>query len=60
MLKLTKRQINQNIVPLLSKGTRGSRCKVGEWRIYRYWQQYQLTKSNSICMIENSKEGQPK
>ena len=35
MLKLTKRQINQNIVPLLSKGTRGPSCKVGEWRIVR-------------------------
>ena len=35
MLKLTKRQINQNIVPLLSKGSRGPSCKVGEWRIVR-------------------------
>ena len=35
MLKLTKRQINRNIVPLLSKGNRGPRCKVGEWRIVR-------------------------
>ena len=35
MLKLTKRQINQNIVPMLSKGNRGPSCKVGEWRIVR-------------------------
>ena len=35
MLKLTKRQINQNIVPVLSKGKRGPSCKVGEWRIVR-------------------------
>lgn len=35
MLKLTKRQINQNLVPHLSKGTRGPSCKVGEWRIVR-------------------------
>lgn len=35
MLKLTKRQINKNIVPLLSKGERGPSCKVGEWRIVR-------------------------
>ena len=35
MLKLTKRQINQNIVPHLSKGTRGPSCRVGEWRIVR-------------------------
>ena len=35
MLKLTKRQINQKIVPVLSKGKRGPSCKVGEWRIVR-------------------------
>lgn len=35
MLKLTKRQINQNVVPHLSKGSRGPSCKVGEWRIVR-------------------------
>ena len=35
MLKLTKRQINQKIVPELSKGSRGPSCKVGEWRIVR-------------------------
>ena len=35
MLKLTKRQINQNVVPYLSKGSRGPSCKVGEWRIVR-------------------------
>lgn len=35
MLKLTKRQINQNLVPHLSKGKRGPDCKVGEWRIVR-------------------------
>ena len=35
MLKLTKRQINQKIVPHLSKGKRGPSCKVGLWRIVR-------------------------
>ena len=40
MLKLTKRQINQNIVPHLSKGSRGPSFKVAvprrdEWRIVR-------------------------
>lgn len=30
MLKLTKRQINKNIVPVLSKGERGPSFKVGE------------------------------
>jgi transposase len=35
MLNLTKRQINQNLVPHLSKGKRGSGCKVGLWRIVR-------------------------
>jgi transposase len=35
MLNLTKRQINQNLVPHLSKGKRGPGCKVGLWRIVR-------------------------
>jgi transposase len=35
MLKLTKRQINQNLMPHLSKGKRGPNCKVGFWRIVR-------------------------
>lgn len=35
MLKLTKRQINQNLAPHLSKGKRGPDCQVGEWRIVR-------------------------
>lgn len=35
MLKLTKGQINQKIVPHLSKGKRGPSCKVGLWRIVR-------------------------
>lgn len=35
MLKLTKRQINQKLVPHLSKGKRGPDCKVGLWRIVR-------------------------
>ena len=35
MLNLTKRQINQNLVPHLSKGKRGPACKVGLWRIVR-------------------------
>ena len=40
MLKLTKRQINQSIVPLLNKGSSVPSCKVAvprrdEWRIVR-------------------------
>jgi transposase len=35
MLNLTKRQINQNLVPHLSKGKRGPACKAGLWRIVR-------------------------
>jgi transposase len=35
MLKLTKRQINQKLVPYLSKGKRGPTCKVGLWRVVR-------------------------
>lgn len=35
MLKVTKAQINRNIVPHLSKGKRGPKCKVGLWRIVR-------------------------
>ncbi len=35
MLKLTKRQINQNLVPHSSKGQRGPDCSVGLWRIVR-------------------------
>lgn len=35
MLKLTKRQINQKLVPHISKGKRGPKCKVGLWRIVR-------------------------
>lgn len=35
MLKLTKRQINQKLVPHLSKGKRGPCCKVGLWRVVR-------------------------
>ena len=35
MLKLTKKQINQKLVPHLSKGKRGPKCKVGLWRIIR-------------------------
>jgi transposase len=35
MLKLSKKQINQKLVPHLSKGKRGPKCKVGLWRIVR-------------------------
>ncbi|MFK8007460.1 MAG: IS5 family transposase [Saprospiraceae bacterium] len=35
MLKLSKKQINQKLVPHLSKGKRGPGCKVGLWRIVR-------------------------
>ena len=35
MLKLSKKQINQKLVPHLSKGKRGPSCKVGLWRIVR-------------------------
>lgn len=35
MLNLTKHQINQNLVPHLSKGKRGPACKVGLWRMVR-------------------------
>ena len=35
MAKLTKKMINQYLVPHLSVGKRGSCCKVGLWRIVR-------------------------
>jgi Transposase and inactivated derivatives len=35
MIKLTKKIINQQLVPHLSKGKRGPCCKVGLWRIVR-------------------------
>lgn len=35
MFKLTKRQVNQKLVPYMSKGKRGPDCKVGLWRIVR-------------------------
>ena len=35
MVKLTKKMINKNLVPHLSKGKRGPGCKVGLWRIVR-------------------------
>lgn len=35
MIKLTKKIINQELVPHLSKGKRGPKCKVGLWRIVR-------------------------
>lgn len=35
MLKLTKRQINQNLVPHLSQGKRGPSCRVCLWRVVR-------------------------
>ena len=35
MVKLSEKVINQNLVPQLSKGKRGSDCKVGLWRIVR-------------------------
>lgn len=35
MIKLSKKVINQKLVPHLSKGKRGPECKVGLWRIVR-------------------------
>lgn len=35
MIKLTKKLINLHLVPHLSKGKRGPKCKVGLWRIVR-------------------------
>lgn len=35
MLKIGKKVINKNLVPHLSKGERGPKCKVGLWRIVR-------------------------
>lgn len=35
MIKLTKKIINQKLVPHLSKGKRDPKCKVGLWRIVR-------------------------
>lgn len=35
MIKLTKKIINRELVPHLSKGKRGPSCKVGLWRIVR-------------------------
>jgi len=35
MLKLTKRMINEQLVPHLSKGKRDPACKVGLWRMVR-------------------------
>ena len=35
MIKLSKKIINQKLVPHLSKGKRGPKCKVGLWRIVR-------------------------
>lgn len=35
MVKLNKKLINQKLVPQLSKGRRGPKCKVGLWRIVR-------------------------
>lgn len=35
MLKLTKKMINEQLVPHLSQGKRGPACKVGLWRIVR-------------------------
>jgi len=35
MIKLSKKEINQKLVPHLSKGKRGPSCKVGLWRIVR-------------------------
>ena len=35
MIKLTKKMINAQLVPHLSKGKRGPDCKVGLWRIVR-------------------------
>jgi transposase len=35
MIKLTKKIINEQLVPHLSKGQRGPGCKVGLWRIVR-------------------------
>lgn len=35
MIKVSKKIINQKLVPHLSKGKRGPQCKVGLWRIVR-------------------------
>lgn len=35
MIKVSKKLINQKLVPHLSKGKRGPECKVGLWRIVR-------------------------
>ncbi|MEL7124351.1 MAG: IS5 family transposase [Bacteroidota bacterium] len=35
MIKLTKKMINEQLVPHLSKGKRGPSCKIGLWRIVR-------------------------
>jgi len=35
MIKLSKKIINQKLIPYLSKGKRGPQCKVGLWRIVR-------------------------
>lgn len=35
MINLSKKVINQKLVPLLSKGKRGPKCEVGLWRIVR-------------------------
>jgi transposase len=35
MIKVSKKMINQKLVPHLSKGKRGPQCKVGLWRIVR-------------------------
>lgn len=35
MINLSKKVINQKLVPHLSKGKRGPKCKVGLWRIVR-------------------------
>jgi len=35
MFKLTKKIINAQLIPYLSVGKRGLKCKVGLWRIVR-------------------------
>jgi len=35
MMKVSKKVINQKLVPYLTKGLRGPKCKVGLWRIVR-------------------------
>lgn len=35
MIKLTKKIINAQIIPHLSKGKRGNKCRVGLWRVVR-------------------------